>query len=342
MTTTEQILTLAGALGVSGGEDGAVEAAQQMLAPLGACERAPLGSLLCRIKPVPASGEHVMLTAHIDSVGMIVTYIDDGGFLRVSNVGGIDRALLLAAQVVVHTAKGELPGVVCTVPPHLNSDDTHLPKIEDISIDVGLSAEEARERIAPGDRVTFCCEARELMNGRISTRAADDRAGCAAVILAAEKLAGRELSCGLSVALTTLEEVGGQGAATAANILSPTHAVAVDVSFGHTPDCPRAKCGEMGGGPMVGVAPVIDNGMSSRLREVAVRENIPFQVEVMGGRTGTDVDGIAVSGAGVRCALVSIPQRYMHTPVEVVHVSDVEAAAELIAAYVADAFGGVR
>ena len=222
MTTTEQILTLAGALGVSGGEDGAVEAARQMLAPLGACERAPLGSLLCRIKPVPASGEHVMLTAHIDSVGMIVTYIDDGGFLRVSNVGGIDRALLLAAQVVVHTAKGELPGVVCTVPPHLNSDDTHLPKIEDISIDVGLSAEEARERIAPGDRVTFCCEARELMNGRISTRAADDRAGCAAVILAAEKLAGRELSCGLSVALTTLEEVGGQGAATAANILSPT------------------------------------------------------------------------------------------------------------------------
>ena len=160
--------------------------------------------------------------------------------------------------------------------------------------------------------------------------------------MAAEKLAGRELSCGLSVALTTLEEVGGQGAATAANILSPTHAVAVDVSFGHAPDCPRAKCGEMGGGPMVGVAPVIDNGMSSRLREVAVRENIPFQVEVMGGSTGTDIDGIAVSGAGVRCALVSIPQRYMHTPVEVVHVSDVEAAAELIAAYVADAFGGVR
>lgn len=342
MTTTEQILTLCKATGVSGGEGGAVEAARRMLAPLGACEKTPLGSLLCRVKPVPDSGGHVMLTAHIDSIGMIVTYIDDRGFLRVSNVGGIDRALLLAAQVVVHTAEGELPGVVCTVPPHLTSDDSHLPKIEDVSVDVGLDADEARKRITPGDRITFCSEVRELMNGRVSARATDDRAGCAAVIRAAQKLTERELCCGLTVALTTLEEVGGQGAATAANILSPTHAVAVDVSFGRAPDCPRAKCGEMGGGPMIGAAPVIDNEMFSRLRETAKREGIPYQVEVMGGNTGTDVDGIAVSGAGVRCALVSIPQRNMHTPVEIVHVSDVEATGDLIAAYVADAFGGAR
>lgn len=153
---------------------------------------------------------------------------------------------------------------------------------------------------------------------------------------------GRELSCGLSVALTTLEEVGGQGAATAANILSPTHAVAVDVSFGHAPDCPRAKCGEMGGGRWSASRRSSTTACPPACGRSPCGKTSPSRSRSWAGAPAPTSTASPVSGAGVRCALVSIPQRYMHTPVEVVHVSDVEAAAELIAAYVADAFGGVR
>ena len=217
-----------------------------------------------------------------------------------------------------------------------------LPKVDEISIDVGLAAEAARSQIAPGDRVTFDCEPFVTPAGLICSRALDDRAGCAAVILAAQKLARQPLACGLSVALTVMEEVGGQGARTAANLLAPTHAVAVDVSFGHTPDAPRPKCGVMGDGPMIGVSPILDHAMFEGMKACAKRHDIDFQVEVMGGNTGTDADGVAVAGAGVRCALVSIPLRYMHTPAELIDARDVEQTAALIAAYVTDEFGGAR
>ena len=342
MTTNELLLTLCGAIGVSGAENGARDAARSLLEPLGPCETAVLGSLICRVKPVPESGAHMLLTAHMDSIGMIVTFIDDNGFLRVAGCGGVDRATLPAAQVTVHTASGALPGVVCTVPPHLTDDDGVLPKVDEISIDVGLAAEAARSQIAPGDRVTFDCEPFVTPAGLICSRALDDRAGCAAVILAAQKLARQPLACGLSVALTVMEEVGGQGARTAANLLAPTHAVAVDVSFGHTPDAPRPKCGVMGDGPMIGVSPILDHAMFEGMKACAKRHDIDFQVEVMGGNTGTDADGVAVGGAGVRSALVSIPLRYMHTPAELIDARDVEQTAALIAAYVTDEFGGAR
>ena len=338
MTTNELLLTLSGAIGVSGAENGARETARRLLEPLGACETTALGSLICRMKPIPESGAHMLLTAHMDSIGMIVTFIDDNGFLRVAGCGGVDRATLPAAQVTVHTASGTLPGVVCTVPPHLTDDDSVLPKADEISIDVGLTAEAARAQIAPGDRITFDCEPFATPAGLVCSRALDDRAGCAAVILAAQKLARQPLACGLSVALTVMEEVGGQGARTAASLLAPTHAVAVDVSFGHT----RPKCGVMGDGPMIGVSPILDHAMFEGMKACAKRHSIDFQVEVMGGNTGTDADGVAVAGVGVRCALVSVPLRYMHTPAELIDARDVEQTAALIAAYVTDEFGGAR
>lgn len=342
MDTSAMILTLATATGVAGLEHQAVEEARKLLKPIGTCETTALGSLLCRVKTAPADKPHVMLTAHIDSIGMIVTYIDDSGFLRVSNCGGVDRSMVLASQVTVHTAQGALHGVVCTIPPHLNPDDSRVPKMEEIYIDVGMDSETAHKMVALGDRVTFIFEGRHLLGDRVCSGAFDDRAGCAAVILAAEKLRLYELDCALTVALTSMEEVGAQGAKTAAHILAPTHAVAVDVSFGHTPDAVRAKCGLLGEGPMIGISPILDNEMFEAMKRTARKKNMPCQIEVMGGNTGTDADAIVTSGAGVKCALLSIPQRYMHTPIEVIEVSDVDAVADLIAAYVMDTFGGAR
>ena len=336
------ILSLAQAVGVSGREDQAAQVAREYLEPLGSCETTPLGSLICRMKPAQEGQPHLLLTAHLDEIGMIVSSIDAKGFLRVSNCGGVDRSTLPAAHVVVHTESGSIDGVVCAAPPHLSPDDETIPKIEAFSIDVGLSAEQAKKRVALGDRVTLAFEPVELLNGRICCKALDDRAGCAAVILAAQKLAAQDLTCGLSVLLATMEEAGGFGSKTGAAILQPTHAFAVDVSFAHTPDAPREKCGEIGKGPMIGVSPILDNTLFRRFTALAGEMKIPYQLEVMGGNTGTDVDQVAVTGAGVKCALLSIPQRYMHTSVEVISPADVQATADLMAACAVQLFGGDR
>ena len=331
---------LCGATGVSGREDPVWETARALLEGCGPCEQTPLGSLVCRVCPAEPGQPHVMLNAHMDSIGLVVSYIDENGFLRMGNCGGVDRSTLLAAQVRVHTRTGALPGVVCTLPPHLETDDSQLPKLDQLAIDVGLDGEQAKARIQPGDRISFCSFPNRMAGDGFSAGSLDDRAGCAAVILAARQLAGRRLRCGLSVALSSLEETGGQGAATAANLLAPTHALVVDVSFAQTPDTPRPKCGLLGKGPMIGIAPILDEGISAQLEQSAKSHDIPYQIEVMNGDTGTDADGIAISGAGVRCCTVSIPLRYMHSPVELVRLSDVEQTAQLVAAWVTDQFGG--
>ena len=249
MTTSELVLTLAGAHGVAGSEGKAAGLARGLLSACGPCEQTPLGSLICRVCTAPEDRPHILLVAHMDEIGMVVTHIDDNGFLRVGNCGGVDRATLPAAQIQVHTKDGILEGVVCTIPPHLNPDESKIPKMEEFSIDVGLDAETARERIQLGDRVSVRSEGCELLNRRVASKSIDDRGGCAAVILAARRLADcAPLGCSVSAVLSTLEEVGGQGAKTAAAALRPTHAIAVDVSFGYTPDSPkqigRASCRE--------------------------------------------------------------------------------------------------
>lgn len=341
MEMTDLLTSLSSAIGPAGNECGAFQAAKALLDPIGPCEQTPLGALVCRIKKAGPDKPHLLLTAHMDEIGMIVTFIDDKGFLRIGGTGGVDRGVLLASEVTVHTAGGDLPGVVCTVPPHLSEDDSKLPKLDEICIDVGLDAKAARDKVAPGDRVTWCFEPGVLLDGSVCTKAADDRAGCAAVLLAAQALAGEPLDCSLTVLLSTMEEVGGQGAQTGAQALAPTHAIAVDVSFAYTPDAKRFQCGELGKGVMIGAAPILDNAMFGKLQALSKEKGIPYQIEAMGGSTtGTDADGVAIAGAGVRCAILSIPLKYMHTPVEVVLPADIQALADLITAYARSEFGG--
>lgn len=334
------LVRLASAPGVSGCEQGIRDLLADLLAPLGPCETTPLGSLICRVKTAPAQKPHLLLTAHMDQIGFVVTYIDQDGFLRVGAVGGLDRAVLPAAQVEVHTKDGILPGVVCTVPPHLSSGGNALPKVEELAVDIGFNREEAEKRVCPGDRVLCHSAPVQLLNGRVCAQGLDNRAGCAVILKSVQVLAETSLDCSLSVLFSTMEEVGEQGAGTGARALLPTHAVAVDVSFAHTPDARRSQCGEMSGGVMIGNAPILDNDMFRKMRGLAARDSIPYQIEVMGGATGTDMDAVALAGAGVRGALLSVPLRYMHTPAEVVDPRDVEAASSLICAYAREEFGG--
>ena len=329
--TRELLLRLSRAAGVSGAEEGIARAIEAELDGIAGCRRTPLG---CVIATVGAGrGPKVMTASHMDEVGFIVTHIEEDGFLRVAQVGGIDRKLYASACVTVHTAQGDLPGVIASVPPHLRREEKELPAVDAIAVDLGLSGEEARAAVQPGDRLTPDVPPAVLLDGSVSARALDDRACCAAVILAAKELAALSLPLELDFVFTTMEEVGSQGAVTAAGELSPDCCIALDVSFAVTPDAPAKNCGRLGGGPMLGIAPVLDNALTGLARRTAEGEGLPLQFEVMAGTTGTDADEIAVSGCGVRTVLFSIPQRYMHTPVEVVDPADVESTAALIAAF---------
>lgn len=336
LDTKKLLLEFSALTGVSGLETGPAAYGAKLLGEFGRTELTPLGSVVCAVRP-PREGEgHILLEAHMDEIGMIVTYIDDKGFLKVQACGGVDRRILSAYPVTVHTQNGPIEGVVCSTPPHLSAGDHSKKnaKIEEISIDIGYSKEAAECRVSLGDRVTLNAPSRPLLGDIVTGKALDDRAGCVSLLKALEYLSGRSLNCGLTVAFTAMEEVGGMGAKTTAYAVAPTHSVSVDVSFAHTPDAAKEKCGVLGKGPMIGFAPVLSAKMSRDFVELAKKNKIPFQCEVMGGRTGTNADAVATARGGVAAGLISIPQRYMHTPIEAVSAEDVENTAKLIAAYV--------
>ena len=253
--------------------------------------------------------------------------------MHFAKCGGIDPRILPGARVVVH-GKRDLPGVISTLPPHLQKgeDGKKAAPIDELSIDLGLNAQAAKNLVAAGDCVTFAKHFTPLDGTRVSANCLDDRSGVAAVLLAAEQL--KDAPCRVTLLFTAQEEVGTRGAKTALFDLGVDASVSVDVSFAYTPGCKARDCGVMGKGPMIGISPILDRQFSKELLDLAKENQIPYQTEVMAGRTGTNADAISICGGGIRCALVSIPEKYMHTPAEVVDTADVEQTAALLAAFV--------
>lgn len=334
MDTAEILIKLSESCGTSGSENAAADVAQAELSKYAEVKRDALGNVTGRLKGA-SKGPRIMLEAHLDEIGMVVTSIDDDGFIKVEAVGGVDRRVLPGCEVTVWGSKA-LPGVFCTVPPHLTheKDREKLPSISDMAIDIGFDGKAAKESVKVGDRVTFRSGAKRLLNGQVCGKSLDNRAGVAALLCCAKRLYEEKVSADVTFAFCTREETGQQGAATAAFGIAPEVAVAVDVSFGLTPDSPKIKCGKVGGGPMIGIAPVLSRQIFDLLESVAREKGIACQTEVMGGRSSTDADAIAVSQSGVKTGLVSIPLKYMHTPVEAVAVEDVEGTALLLAEFV--------
>ncbi len=319
---TNLIFSLCAAPGLPGDERGAAAVIAEELSSLGLrAEIDAAGSVSARFGEAGAR-ERVLLDAHLDQVGLLVVRAEESGLLAADRCGGTDRRVLPGAPVVVH-GRRELPGFVL---PAKEGEEKLL-------LDCGLTGEEAAALVAPGDRVSLWQRPAALLGSRISCAALDDRCGCAVLLRCAELIAGEELSCEVILQFSSLEEIGGQGAAAGAYRACPTQAIAVDVSFAAQPDVPPEKCGTLGGGPMIGMSPVLDSAMTRRLASLAGREGIPHTFEVMGGETSTDGDPIAVSRAGVRTALLSVPLRYMHTAAEVIDVRDVERTAQLLAEY---------
>lgn len=284
---------------------------------------------------LPSGSKTILLDAHMDRIGMIVTAIEDGGFVRVAKCGGMD-ARVLAAQDVIIWGKKPVYGVVTSTPPHLSTpeDAKKAKDFDSVLIDTGLTKDEAKKLILPGDRITVKCPHGELENNRIFGAALDDRAGCATIIRAAELVSDHKDRPSVKLLFSGQEETGGDGAVTGSFNLEADECISVDVSFADAPDMPSEKCGKLGKGPMIGFAPVLDRKISGKLKEIAENKNIPYQFEVMGDSTGTNADDIAISKGGIKTGLVSIPQRNMHTGVEIISLDDVENSARLIAEYI--------
>ena len=325
---------LCGASGVSGAENEAASVAAELLNEYMPVSVDALGSVT---GVSDGEGPHILLDAHLDQIGLVVTSIDCDGFLKVTKCGGADIRVLAASEVTVH-GKEKLFGVITSTPPHLSkAEDTDKAKgFDDIAVDIGMSRDEAVKYVSPGDRITFNGEYKHLLGSRICSPSVDDRAGIAAILRSLQILKDKPHSCKISVLFSVQEETGGSGASAGAFAAQADEAIAVDVSFAKAPSVSGDKYANLGGGAMIGYGPSLDFAMSKKLAEIAEKNGIANQTEVMGGRTGTNCDNIQISGKGVKTALVSVPLRNMHTAAEVCDLADIESTAQLIAAYITE------
>ena len=286
-------------------------------------------------------GPLVAVVGHIDEIGLIVTHIDDDGMLWFTGVGGWDAQILVGQRVEVQTRDGAIAGVVGKKPIHLLRDEERkkVAEIRDLHIDVGAKdGDEARSLVRVGDVAVLTGAPEELPNGRVVSRSMDNRLGSFVALEAARLVAEAGGAPGPVAGVAVVqEEITFAGAKTTAFSLEPQVAIVVDVT--HATDAPGIDPKEVGGKHALGSGPVIGRGSTLHpavfelLRDAAEAEGIPYTVEASSRMTGTDADAFFVSKAGIPTGLISIPLRYMHSPVEMVQLDDVEACARLIAAF---------
>jgi putative aminopeptidase FrvX len=300
-----------------------------------------LGSSYARVAGT-AGGPTLAVVGHIDEIGLHISHIDDGGFLRFGEVGGWDPLVLVGQRVAITTRGGSVTGVIGRKPVHLMKEDDRkqAPKIKDLHIDIGAAdGDEARGLVRIGDVAVIDVAPLDLRNGRVVSRALDNRVGCFVAAEAARLVAESGGAPGDVVALAVVqEETTFAGSRTSAFAQEPDVAIVVDVTF--ETDQPGVELGEMtkhtfGSGPVIARGTTLHPRVFEILHDAAEREGIPFTVESLGRGTGTDADAIHVSRSGVPTGLVSVPSRYMHSPVEMVSLEDIDAAARLIAAFAA-------
>lgn len=274
----------------------------------------------------------LMIAAHMDEIGLIVTKIEDTGFLRFAPIGGVDQRTLVAQEVTI-LSNPPLDGFIGVKPPHLlpaDERDKAIP-MEDMFIDVGLAAEEAKRRVRPGDVATVKRAFTRLQGTRAAGKGLDNRTGVAAALEAMRLLTGMRHMADVYAVATVQEEVGLRGATVSAYGIVPDIAIAVDVGFGAAPGLPEDDVIGMGKGPAIALGANVHPRLHELLVRTAKLNGIPHQIEPMPAGSGTDGWAMQVVRSGIPTAVVSIPLRYMHTSVEVVDIEDVRNTARLLA-----------
>lgn len=297
------------------------------------------GNVICGLNP--KGTPRVMLAGHCDQIGLMVNYIDDNGYIFVSAIGGIDQSVLPGSRVVVHSRHGPIDGVIGRKPIHVMKPEERGAKIEirELWVDIGAkNRKETEQVVAVGEPITFRLEMVHLGGELVTSPAFDNKCGTFVVMEALRLCAEKNIKCALFAVSTVQEEVGLRGARTSAYSVDPQVGIAVDVTHATDfPDIDKRVNGDikLDAGPVISIGANINPPLERLLVQTAKAKRIPFQREAAPGGTGTDANVMQLSRAGVATALVSVPNRYMHTPVEVVSLADLEATARLVAETVA-------
>ncbi len=301
-----------------------------------------MGSVSAVLSGTDEAAPSLMLAAHMDEIGLMVTYISPEGFLSVASLGGVDAAILPGMRVDVHTAAGPLRGIVGRKPIHLIEPDERkaVTPLSGLVIDLGLKPKRVKKLVSVGDPITFAVGFERFGDGMAVSKCFDDKCGVWVACRVMEKLAAAGRAAGDFIAVaTTQEEIGTRGAMTSAHAMNPDVALAFDVT--HATDYPgidAAKYGKIvcGAGPVIARGPNINPVVFERLVAAAKAEGIPYQLEAEPSVTGTDARAIQVARDGIPTGLISVPLRYMHTPTEVVCLADLDATVRLITRFARD------
>ena len=277
----------------------------------------------------------LMLTGHMDEIGLMVADIDEKGFVRFTTIGGFDERVFPAQEVIIH-GREKIFGVIGIKPPHILPPEelNKVFKAEDLFIDTGYGRDKLSSLIAVGDIITMRSKAADLRNGCLSAKSMDDSVGVATLFCAMKYLRRVDHDLDVYFVATTQEEVGLHGATTSAYTIEPDIAIAIDVGFAKTPDVSDPKVIDMGMGPAIAVGPAIHPAIFEKLKKTAKDANLKYQVEALPSRTGTDADSMQISGVGVATGVISVPLKYMHTPVETVMLSDIDQTGRLLAEFI--------
>ena len=339
MPVPDVLRNLLTAPGPSGYEQAAAAVFRDAAAAFAEVTHDSVGSSVARVKGT-AGGPLLAVVGHIDEIGLIVHHIDDDGFLWFSGVGGWDPVILVGQRVELATREGIVPGVVGKKPIHLLKDEerTKAPELKHLHIDIGAKdGDDARARVRIGDVAVIAGEPVEYPNGRVVSRSMDNRLGCFVAFEVARLVAEAGGAPGDVAALAvTQEEITFAGARTSAYTLRPDVAIVVDVTFATDPpgsDEKELGSHKFGSGPVVGRGSTLDPQVFELLHAAGEEAGIPFTVAASARYTGTDADAIHLSRGGIPTGVVSIPLRYMHSPVEMVQLDDVDNTAKLIAAF---------
>ncbi len=295
-----------------------------------------LGSLI-GIKRAASEGEapkRIMLAAHMDEIGMMVRDIVDG-FIFVHRINGVDNRVMLAQPVLVH-GKDPLPGVIAAAPPHLLSaeDRRKYPSFDELIVDVGLPAKEVEQLVQLGDLITPDAAMIELQGGHLAAKSMDDRACIAAMTACLNHLQSMTHDWDVYATATVQEETGLRGAKTAAYQIQPDIAIALDVTFASQPGADGDETSELGGGPVLSMGPNFHEKLREKIKATAKNHEMTLQEDVITSNSGTDAWAIQISRDGVPTALLSIPIRNMHSPVETVNQKDIERTGRLLAHFI--------
>jgi len=331
MTTSEYLEILDRKYGVSGSENNIRNCVTELFSKFCTDVKIDvLGNVIGVKKGKNPDAPSLMVEAHMDELGLMVSEITKEGSLKFVTVGGFDPKVLPGTEVTVH-GKERLFGVIGAKPPHLITNST-VTSISDLCVDIGFSETETKKLVSVGDIITLNTGYTKLDSSFVAGRCIDDRGGLAIILKVLELLSPFELENDIIAVATVQEEVGLRGAKTAAASIQPDCAIAIDVCHGISPGVSEDAfpCGK---GPVISIGPNLHRKMTQKLIDTANEDKLDIQLEVCSGDTGTDAWEIQVSGVGVPSSLISVPVRYMHANYEIADTSDMETAARLIASF---------